>query len=59
MKLSIIVGVSHMMFGILLKGWNTLYQRKYLDFFFEFIPQLLFMASTFGYMSFLIIVKWY
>lgn len=25
---------------------------------FEFVPQILFMLSTFGYMSFLIIIKW-
>ncbi|CAD8083665.1 unnamed protein product [Paramecium sonneborni] len=58
MKLSVILGVTHMLFGILLKGVNNLYFRNYLDFFCEFIPQLLFMASTFGWMDFLIILKW-
>ena len=58
MKTAIVIGVTHMMFGILLKGWNCLYQRRHLDFICDFIPQLLFMASTFGYMSFLIILKW-
>ncbi|CAD8074247.1 unnamed protein product [Paramecium primaurelia] len=58
MKTAIIVGVTQMVFGILLKGWNCLYQRKYIDFFFNFIPELAFMLSTFGYMSFLIILKW-
>lgn len=38
MKSAIVIGVTHMLFGILLKGWNTLYQRRYLDFIFDFIP---------------------
>ncbi|CAD8191662.1 unnamed protein product [Paramecium pentaurelia] len=58
MKTAIIVGVIQMVFGILLKGWNCLYQRKLIDFFFNFLPELAFMLSTFGYMSFLIILKW-
>nr|CAI43262.1 V-ATPase a subunit 6_2 isotype of the V0 sector [Paramecium tetraurelia] len=58
MKLAVILGVIHMLFGILMKGANTLYFRNYLDFFCEFIPQLLFMACTFGWMDFLIIMKW-
>nr|CAI43264.1 V-ATPase a subunit 7_2 isotype of the V0 sector [Paramecium tetraurelia] len=58
MKTAIIVGVIQMVFGILLKGWNCLNQRKFIDFIFNFIPELAFMLSTFGYMSFLIILKW-
>jgi len=58
MKLSIIIGVIHMVIGILLKGVNNLHFSNYTDFFFEFIPQLLFMLCTFGYMCFAIVVKW-
>ncbi|CAD8080250.1 unnamed protein product [Paramecium sonneborni] len=58
MKLSVILGVIHMLFGILMKGVNNLYFKNYLDFFCEFIPQLLFMVCTFGWMDFIIIVKW-
>lgn len=47
-----------MTFGIILKGANCRYFGKWIDFFFEFIPQLIFMLSTFGYMVFLIIAKW-
>ena len=47
-----------MIFGILMKGVNNLYFKNYLDFFCEFIPQLLFMICTFGWMDFIIIVKW-
>lgn len=58
MKLSIIIGVIHMNFGLILKGINSIYFGHYLDFFFEFIPQLIFMSVTFGYMCAAIILKW-
>lgn len=58
MKLSVIVGVVHMLFGILMKGVNTIHFGNYLDFLFDFLPQLLFMIVTFGYMSLAIIMKW-
>ena len=58
MKLSIIVGVTHMVLGLFMKGVNAFNFKKPLDFFFEFIPQLLFMLVTFGYMCLTIIVKW-
>lgn len=58
MKLSVILGVSHMTLGIILKGVNSRYFHNDLDFFFEFIPQLILLTVTFGYMNLLIIVKW-
>ena len=58
MKFSIIVGVIQMMFGIMLKGLNGIYFRRWADLWFEAIPQFVFMAVTFGYMSFCIIAKW-
>lgn len=47
-----------MTFGILLKALNTRFFKKKLDFYFEFIPQIIFMVILFGYMDFLIIFKW-
>lgn len=58
MKLAIVIGVVHMTFGILLKGLNTVYFGQWADFIFEFIPQLIFMSLTFGYMVVLIFMKW-
>lgn len=58
MKLSIILGVSHMTLGVLLKGLNCVIQSNFTELFCEFIPQLAFLFSTFGYMSLLIVVKW-
>lgn len=47
-----------MTFGILLKGVNAIHFESPLDFFCEFIPQTVFLTCTFGYMDFLIVVKW-
>ena len=58
MKLSIIIGVVHMLGGILLKASNSIYFRNFIDFTFEFIPQFVFMICTFGYMCVAIIIKW-
>lgn len=58
MKLSIIAGVIHMLLGIFMKGLNSLHFKNYIDFFFEFLPQLVFMLVTFGYMSLAIVMKW-
>lgn len=58
MKLSVIFGVGQMSIGILLKGSNNIYERQWVAFFFEFIPQLLTLLCLFGYMDYLIIAKW-
>jgi V-type H+-transporting ATPase subunit a len=38
MKLSVIIGVIHMLFGILLKGTNSVFFKNWLDLIFEFVP---------------------
>ena len=58
MKISVIIAVVHMTLGVFVKASNTLHYGKYIEFIFEFIPQLLFMVLLFGYMDFLIIFKW-
>ena len=58
MKCSVIIGVIQMTLGIILRGFNNLYFGDYIGFVFEFIPQLIFMTLLFGYMIFLIFVKW-
>jgi V-type H+-transporting ATPase subunit a len=58
MKLSVILGVFHMLFGIVLKGINCIHFKNKLALIFEFIPQLIFMLVLFGYMDVMIIVKW-
>ena len=58
MKLAVILGVTQMVMGIFMKGWNALYFKSKLDFFFEFLPQLCFMVFMFGYMILMIFIKW-
>ena len=59
MKWSVIIGVLQMTMGLVLKGMNDLYFNDTLSFVFEFIPQLIFMVSLFGYMIVLIYIKWF
>lgn len=47
-----------MTLGVFVKASNSLYFRRYVEFFFEFLPQLAFMVLLFGYMDFLIVYKW-
>ena len=58
MKWSVIIGIFQMVIGIILRGLNNLYFRDNLGFFFEFIPQIIFMLLLFGYMVVLIYIKW-
>ena len=38
MKLSVIFGVLQMSLGVFMKAFNSLHYRRYIDFFFEFVP---------------------
>lgn len=58
MKIAVIFGILQMTLGIILKGANSLHFKSKLDFFFEFIPQILLLLALFGWMDALIIGKW-
>jgi len=58
MKMSVIFGITQMTFGLVLKVCNALYFKSRADLYLEAIPQLVFMVSLFGYMIFLIMLKW-
>ncbi|KAF4527178.1 hypothetical protein B566_EDAN006104 [Ephemera danica] len=58
MKISIIIGVCHMLFGVLLSLWNHVYFRNRLSIYTEFIPQIIFMCFLFLYMVLLMFIKW-
>lgn len=47
-----------MSFGIVLKGSNALHFGSKVDFFFEFIPQLIMLLALFGFMDAMIVKKW-
>lgn len=58
MKISVILGVSQMLLGIVLKGMNAIYFNSPMDLIFEFIPQIIFLSILFGYMNIMIFMKW-
>ncbi|KAI1290775.1 putative V-type proton ATPase subunit [Halotydeus destructor] len=58
MKLSVILGVCQMMFGVLLSFSNHQYFKRPINVVAEFIPQVIFLMSIFGYMNLLIFSKW-
>ncbi|KAK4761320.1 hypothetical protein SAY87_006213 [Trapa incisa] len=59
MKLSILLGVAQMNLGIILSYFNANFFKNGLNIWFQFIPQMIFLNSLFGYLSLLIIVKWW
>jgi V-type H+-transporting ATPase subunit a len=59
MKMSVILGISQMTIGIVLRGINSYYTGGYgLDFYAEFVPMIIFDIGLFGYMILLIFTKW-
>ncbi|XP_073818680.1 V-type ATPase subunit a family protein Vha100-1 isoform X4 [Musca autumnalis] len=58
MKISIIFGVIHMIFGVTMSYHNHTYFKNRLSLIFEFIPQLVFLLFLFFYMVLLMFIKW-
>jgi V-type H+-transporting ATPase subunit a len=58
MKLSVVLGIAQMCFGILLRGVNAVFFKEPLDLYFEFVPMAVFASSLFIYMVFMIFLKW-
>jgi V-type H+-transporting ATPase subunit a len=58
MKLAVILGMFQMVLGLCLKGFNFYYFKEKIKILTVFLPQLVFFMSIFGYMIFLIVVKW-
>lgn len=58
MKLSVIFGVLQMSLGVVMKAFNAAYNGNKIDFFFEFVPQIILLLVLFGFMDLLIICKW-
>ncbi|XP_026727864.1 V-type proton ATPase 116 kDa subunit a-like [Trichoplusia ni] len=59
MKLSIIVGVIHMIFGIILSFFNHRFFKNYSSIFLQFIPELLFLTLLFFWLVVMIYLKWF
>ncbi|XP_065156759.1 V-type proton ATPase 116 kDa subunit a1 isoform X4 [Atheta coriaria] len=58
MKISIILGICHMLFGVSMSLWNNLYFKNKLDIIFQFVPQVIFLCFLFLYMVLLMFIKW-
>ncbi|KAL0325786.1 UNVERIFIED_CONTAM: V-type proton ATPase subunit a2 [Sesamum radiatum] len=58
MKMSILLGIVQMNLGIILSYYNAKFFRNDLNVWYQFVPQMIFLNSLFGYLSLLIIVKW-
>uniref|UniRef100_A0A672ZBH4 V-type proton ATPase subunit a n=1 Tax=Sphaeramia orbicularis TaxID=375764 RepID=A0A672ZBH4_9TELE len=58
MKMSVIIGVIHMTFGVVLSVFNHLHFRQKYNVYVLFLPELLFLLCLFGYLVFMILYKW-
>ncbi|CAD6198536.1 unnamed protein product [Caenorhabditis auriculariae] len=58
MKMSVILGITQMTFGLLLSYKNHKYFKSDLDIKFMFIPQMIFLSSIFIYLCLQIVAKW-
>lgn len=58
MKMSIILGVTQMSLGLLFSLFNHIHFKRWLHVVFEFVPEFIFLMFTFGYLCFMIFLKW-
>lgn len=58
MKMSIVLGVIHMTFALCLQLPNHIKFKRPLDIYANFIPQMIFLQSIFGYLVVCILYKW-
>lgn len=58
MKVAIILGVSQMLFGIVLNLFNHIHFKNYSAILIEFVPQMIFFTCIFVYLVFLFFFKW-
>ncbi|XP_063394016.1 V-type proton ATPase 116 kDa subunit a 1-like [Cydia fagiglandana] len=60
MKLSIIIGVTHMIFGLSMSLFNFVFFKQYrYKIYLQFIPQILFLLCIFFWLVILIFFKWF
>ncbi|XP_037093376.1 V-type proton ATPase 116 kDa subunit a1-like isoform X2 [Pollicipes pollicipes] len=58
MKISVLLGVAQMLFGVILSVYNYRYFRKFSDIVTMFLPQVLFLLCLFGWLCMLCLLKW-
>ncbi|NXU54194.1 VPP3 ATPase, partial [Turnix velox] len=58
MKMSVILGIVHMGFGVMLGVFNHVHFKQQHRLVLEFLPEMVFLLALFGYLVFLIFYKW-
>ena len=58
MKTSVIFGVAQMLLGTCMKGFNAVFFKDYIELVFEVFTQALLLLVLFGFMDYMIIIKW-
>ncbi|XP_054581246.1 V-type proton ATPase 116 kDa subunit a 3 [Eptesicus fuscus] len=58
MKMSVILGVTHMAFGVVLGVFNHIHFGQWHRLVLETLPELVFLLGLFGYLVFMVIYKW-
>jgi len=58
MKMSVVIGVIHMTFALCLQLPNHIKFKRPVDIYANFIPQMIFLQSIFGYLVVCILYKW-
>ncbi|XP_062856933.1 T cell immune regulator 1, ATPase H+ transporting V0 subunit a3b [Trichomycterus rosablanca] len=58
MKMSVIIGIIHMTFGVCLSVFNFIHFKETSSVFLVLIPELMFMLCLFGYLIVMVIFKW-
>ncbi|XP_003468162.1 V-type proton ATPase 116 kDa subunit a 3 isoform X1 [Cavia porcellus] len=58
MKMSVILGVVHMAFGVVLGVFNHMHFGQSHRLLLETLPELVFLLGLFGYLVFLVVYKW-
>ncbi|OHT03376.1 vacuolar ATPase transmembrane subunit [Tritrichomonas foetus] len=58
MKLSVVMGILQMIFGMFLQLINHIHRRSLYEILVKWLPEMLYLVPFFGYMVVLIIMKW-
>lgn len=58
MKMSVIFGILHMNFGIIIKGTNAIFKGNWPIFVLEVVGGLVILNALFGWMDLLVFNKW-
>ncbi|PIO33788.1 hypothetical protein AB205_0190580 [Aquarana catesbeiana] len=58
MKMSVVIGITQMVFGVMLGLVNHINFRNRINIILQFIPEIIFILCLFGYLVFMVIFKW-